>query len=61
MDKADELIDKKIELRKKIQTLEWDKQQKQINFARLSVLDELKKELAIVEAELTKVQNEPVL
>jgi len=56
MDKNDELLEKKLELRRKIQTMEWDKQLKQINFAHLSLLENFKKELVGIEAELAKVE-----
>jgi len=48
----EDLMDKKSELRKKILTLKWDKEQNQIGFAKTNQLEECKKELEMVEAEL---------
>lgn len=48
----DELLDVKSDLKRKILTLEWDKKQNQIGFAKTNQLNECKKELAGIEAEL---------
>ena len=39
------LTEKVSELKKKIMTLEWDRQKNQINFGKVKQLDEYKKEL----------------
>ena len=48
----DELLDSRSELRKKILTMEWDKKSNQIAFAKKHHLEECKKELERIEAEL---------
>ena len=48
----DELLDNRSELKKKILTMEWDKKIGQITFAKSHQLDECKKELERIEAEL---------
>lgn len=45
----EDLIEKVAELKKKIMTLEWDKERNQINFGKTSQLEEYKKELEKLE------------
>ena len=44
-----DLIEKRSELKKKIMTLEWDRQRNQINFGKTRQLEEYKKELEELE------------
>jgi len=46
----EEIIERIEELRKKIMTLEWDREKNQLNFGKTSQLEECKKELEKLES-----------
>lgn len=48
-----ELIEKRAELKKKVLILEWDKKRSQINFGKIKQLEEYKKEIEIIESQLS--------
>jgi len=56
--RMEDLIEKKSELRKKIMTLEWDKQRNQINFGKTQQLEECKKELEELESKNSEMKPE---
>ena len=52
MDKQKDITNKISTLKRKILTLEWDKQRNQIHFARSKQLDEYKKQLQSLQTQL---------
>lgn len=54
----EQLIERKAELKRKIMIYEWDKKHKQINFAHMEQLENLKKELEDIENKLIFSKNE---
>ena len=48
----DELVERRSELRKRILTLEWDKERNQLNFGKNQQLDKLKEDLKKIENSL---------
>ncbi len=55
-----DILERRSELKKSILTLEWDKNLRQINFSKNSLLEDYKKELAEIEAGL-KVEDGQII